>query len=315
MGNCVICGSWSGYFPLCKEHNKEKEEGKIVKCEECKTWHYTNDSCKCTPKPVPVSIRDDFISTTTDFCIICESPSKGKPQCKNCYDLTRDFMDEIDKNSTMRELRNHYYNLLDVVNSMKDLETTQKYCNKLIAIALANNIYNDDSSLIDRAYENVATQIKNKKKLNINPEYKEERKENDEKKAKQHTAKDGHVLKSDPEVRIDDVLYNACILHCYEKLVDEIDEDNVYCDWFIPICNEKGIYIEYFGMTTEAYKKRRLEKEALYKKHNIPLIAIEKDDPKDPHSFESHLKREIRRLAKEEFGFMPEWIDPNVKNK
>lgn len=29
MGNCVICGKSSGYFPLCKEHNKEKEDGKI----------------------------------------------------------------------------------------------------------------------------------------------------------------------------------------------------------------------------------------------------------------------------------------------
>ena len=44
---CVICGKPSGMYPLCAEHLKAKNEGTVVKCEECKTWHYVDKPCKC----------------------------------------------------------------------------------------------------------------------------------------------------------------------------------------------------------------------------------------------------------------------------
>ena len=104
MGNCVICGKPSGYFPLCKEHNKEKEDGKIIKCEECKTWHYTDKPCKCnisdskkiseseTEIVEPVDEFSDiddtdelFISLQPNHCITCGEESEGKFFCKACY--------------------------------------------------------------------------------------------------------------------------------------------------------------------------------------------------------------------------------------
>lgn len=45
--NCVICGKDGySYFPFCYEHLQEKNAGKIVKCEDCGTWHYIDTPCK-----------------------------------------------------------------------------------------------------------------------------------------------------------------------------------------------------------------------------------------------------------------------------
>jgi len=36
---CQICGKKAGYYPLCKECNRLKEEGKISKCIDCGKWN------------------------------------------------------------------------------------------------------------------------------------------------------------------------------------------------------------------------------------------------------------------------------------
>ncbi|MBA7569935.1 hypothetical protein ES708_11677 [subsurface metagenome] len=35
---CQICGAKSGFYPLCKNCNNLKEEGKITKCDDCGIW-------------------------------------------------------------------------------------------------------------------------------------------------------------------------------------------------------------------------------------------------------------------------------------
>ena len=246
--------------------------------------------------------------TNETTCIICGETSNGKPQCKNCYYESRDFMETFDKNNTVRKLRDHYYNLKERIFIIKTLEEAKKQCNRLIAIAmLAENIY-DDTSLIDRVYKDAEMLLKGKQMPTANNAHEEERKENDETKSKVNTAQDGHTVDSDMEVRIDDILYGARILHCYGKSIDEITEMRKKCDWFIPIINEEGIYIEYWGRRTKEYLKDRAEKEELYKKHNIPYIGIEADDPKkDTLTFKSNLIRDLTRLAEERYGFMPKW--------
>ena len=42
---CKVCGSESGKYPLCKECNRKKEIGEIIKCPNCQKWHYANRSC------------------------------------------------------------------------------------------------------------------------------------------------------------------------------------------------------------------------------------------------------------------------------
>lgn len=315
---CRICGKSSGIYPLCPACFKLRDEGKIVKCDKCGEWHYTNKKCKCgvkpsvenAPKDLPDFLKEGYKNdVNADIkCVVCGANSNGKPQCRECYYESLDFMDGLDKNTSVRKTRDYYYNLKERIFIIKSLEEAQKQCNKLIAIAMVAKNYNDDSSLIDKVYTDVETLIKNKQAPLENKQFEEERKEKDEHKSKVNTAQDGHNVDSDMEVRIDDVLYNACILHCYGKSIDEITEKRKKCDWFIPIVNNQGIYIEYWGMKTQKYLEERKEKEELYKKHDIPYIGIEAEEPKaDTQTFKSNLIRDLTKLAEERFGFMPKW--------
>lgn len=303
--NCVICGAPSGMYPLCRHHLQMKAAGEVEKCEQCGAWYEVEEGC-----PNCDIYEDDEIIEETN-CVICGEPANGYPQCKDCYYETRDYIGSLDKNSSVRKMRDYYYNLKERIVIINSLEEAQEQCKKLIAIAIAEENFNDDSSLIDRVYNDVETLLTKKREKDTtaeNPKYAEERQERDESKSKINTAQDGHNLDSDMEVRIDDILYNSYILHCYGKSIDEITEKRKKCDWFIPISNGKGIYIEYWGMDTDKYKKDRQEKEELYNKYNIPYIGIEKDDPKqDTQTFKSNLIRDLTRLAIERFGFMPEW--------
>ena len=39
---CQICGAKSGFYPLCKNCSKLKDEGKVTKCDECSIWKEDN---------------------------------------------------------------------------------------------------------------------------------------------------------------------------------------------------------------------------------------------------------------------------------
>lgn len=311
---CPICGAPTYLVyghprkdGLCYKHGNMANFKQIEQCPDCGKWHETNKPCECK-KPKKIEKVTETNSDNESTCIVCGEPSKGKLQCHNCYSETKNHMNSLDKNSSVRKLRDYYYNLKERIFIIKGIEETKVQCNKLIAIAITEKDINDDSSLMDRVYKDVKSLIESKKPTEVNDKYAEERKEKDESKSRINTTQDGHNVDSDMEVIIDDILYNACILHCYGKSIDEITEKRKKCDWFIPICNGKGIYIEYWGMDTEKYLKDRKEKEELYKKYDIPYISIEKDDPKkDTLTFRSNLLRELKILAERKYGFMPEW--------
>ena len=305
---CAICEKPSGIYPLCPACFKLRDAGKVKKCDKCNIWHYTNKPCGCNA-PQKVEKTETITNVTLSTkCVVCSAESEGKLQCKNCYNETRDFMNGLDKNSSARKLRDYYYNLKERIFIIQDLGEARKQCNKLIAIAIVEEIFNQDTSLTDKVAKDVETLLKGKKPPLENPVFNEERKENDEHKSKVHTSQDGHNVDSDMEVRIDDILYNASILHCYGKSIDEITEKRKKCDWYIPITGSEGIYIEYWGMKTGKYLEDRREKEELYKKHDIPFIGIEADEPKqDTQTFRSNLIRDLTKLSEERFGFMPKW--------
>ena len=322
---CPICGEptsiWYGNArkdKLCRKHAAQLKEGLIimnsngnfidVKSKKVLDKNFSeekisNNNIKTTEIPKN--------NAENSSCVVCGEDSSGKPQCKNCYGETRDFMSNLNKNSTVRQLRDYYYNLKERIYIIESIEETKKNCNKLIAIAIEAMNSHEDRSLIDRVYIDVENLIKQKQKLKkaVTEKFAEEQKEKDENKVKVNTAQDGHNVDSDMEVRIDDVLYTSFIIHAYGVSVDEIIEKRKKCDWFIPIINGKGIYIEYWGMKTPKYLAERKEKEELYQKHNIPYISIEADDPKmDSSTFKSNLKREIIRLANEHYGYVPNWL-------
>ncbi len=42
---CKVCGHESGKYPLCRACNSKKENGEIIKCERCLTWHHVTTPC------------------------------------------------------------------------------------------------------------------------------------------------------------------------------------------------------------------------------------------------------------------------------
>ncbi len=300
FGQCVVCGAKTNGYAFCKACYNSMDYDKRLKILNGETTIEETNNTKSEN------------SVKESQCIVCGKEANGNKQCKNCYEVTKSFIDTLDKNGNVRKFRDYYYNLKERIVIIRDIETAQEQCNKLIAIAITNQNENDDSSLMDRVYSNVESLLKAKQTPTTkSEEIKEKQKESDEKKARINTAKDGHNVDSDMEVRIDDALYNLNILHCYGKNIDEIIEKPKKCDWFIPIVGTddlQGIFIEYWGMDTKDYLKDREEKEELYQKHRLPYISIEKDDPKkDTQTFESNLKKELTKKAIERFGFMPKW--------
>jgi hypothetical protein len=90
-------------------------------------------------------------------------------------------------------------------------------------------------------------------------------------------ALDGHWVRSQAELSIDDFLCYYQIFHCYEKKLNT-DED-VLSDFYIP----KGkVYIEYWGITDNSqYLANKNRKLGIYHREQLNLIEIEYNDIKN----------------------------------
>lgn len=124
--------------------------------------------------------------------------------------------------------------------------------------------------------------------------------------AKKHQAEDGHMLRSPQEVIIDNLLYNARIIHTYEKPL-EYNKDNGYPilpDWFVPVLdNSRGVYIEYYGVTDKkAYNRRRERNQTVYDREEIPVIGIEADEVGNLPQLQKRIIMELNRLSLQHFG-------------
>ena len=307
--SCNLCGGESGKYFLCFKCNKLKDEGKAVKCPECGQWHYSDKECNCkeNAKPKHTTVVKtppiNKVVNTDGVCIVCGSSAPNGHLCRDCYYEMRDFKDSFDKNSKAFDMKDYYFNLRSNIYRMKTFDYIKSNCNKLMAIAnFVSELYRD-SSLTDRAVNDIKDIIETKKPKE-EVKVSEETKEKDSHKEELRRTCDGHYVKSDPEIIIDDILYENRIVHCYEKKVPiDSDEQTVKCDWFIPVTdNRHGIYIEYWGMNNREYLQNKERKRKAYKDHKIPLIEIEKDDPKDRQGLTDRIISEINKLAKEHFN-------------
>ncbi len=309
---CPICGeptsSYMGKYRkdrLCRKHANDLKNGLIK---------ITDINRNVVDNREATAVHGETDIAAQSFCVVCGMRTKnGYKQCADCYQETKEYMGGLDRNSTISEFRQYYFNLKDYIFRMKDFERVKTNCNKLIAIAIADNSSNDDNALLERVYRDVQDLIEKKQKHDIENAPKERDTLRDDKNKEREVhffySTDGHALDSDMEVKIDDILYASEIFHCCHKPVIDITEKSVRSDWFIPIDSiNKGIYIEYNGMDTPKYKKNKEENITLYRQHKLPLIIIEKDEPKnDTQTFTANLIKEIQKLAKEYFGGMPKW--------
>jgi len=85
---------------------------------------------------------------------------------------------------------------------------------------------------------------------------------------------DGHRVRSKAEQIIDNWLYHKGIVHAYERRVPI--EEEVYCDFFIPIGQK--VWIEFWGIDEEKYEKRKKLKKKFYEKYKKNLIELNDKD-------------------------------------
>lgn len=293
---CAICGKASGMYPLCKDCFKLRDDGKIVQCPDCKTWHYTNQPCNCEDEEIDIERQP----LPDKKCIICGENAPQGPFCRDCYYEMLDVKDSFDKNQASYQLRDWYFHLKSNIYRMNNFEYVQSNCIRLMALSVLSKELHNDVSLTNRVVTDIVEIIDKKqaKENKTNTEYSSIKDEHEEEIKR---TLDGHRVESDAEAAIDDILYELRIVHCYGKKVPtDIDEKPIITDWFIPVLNiTKGIYIEYWGMNTKEYLENKDRKIKSYKKHNFPLISIEKDEYKDKQGLTDRLQREINQLAKE----------------
>jgi len=106
---------------------------------------------------------------------------------------------------------------------------------------------------------------------------------------------DGHKVRSKAEQIIDNWLYRSKIVHAYERRVPI--EQELYCDFFIPIGN---VWIEYWGLEEEKYLKRKDLKKELYKKNEKNLIEL---TDKDIENLDDILPLKLRDYFPSNFSF------------
>lgn len=236
-------------------------------------------------------------------CPICGKDTKGKEVCLDCYKEIMQKQDEIDKNLKPYELKDYFYALNNSIYRVKEHKYAIGQIYKLYAIAWILKYLHKDEQLSD-----VVTNY-TKKIINTRKEYREvkitEEKEKNDKSIvaianQKNRTSDGHICKSDAEVKIDDILYQFQICHAYGLKVKEIptiNERTVIADWYIPLQGTDGIYIEYWGMDKQDYQDNKDEKLKLYKKYNVKLLEINKNDIKDIQTLKDNIYQGLVSLG------------------
>lgn len=110
-----------------------------------------------------------------------------------------------------------------------------------------------------------------------------------------YRADDGHYVRSRGELLIDNYLFNAFVVHSYERKLPV--EENLCPDFYIPIPGGGNVCIEYWGMENDPkYNRDKEKKLAVYEKYKAehPLIQL-----RDEHlqNLDDHLPQELRKYG------------------
>lgn len=92
---------------------------------------------------------------------------------------------------------------------------------------------------------------------------------------------DGHRVKSQEEVELDNFLFNNKISHAYEyKVYSKNERRNVYPDFLLNGYGKNGedIYIEHLGWNGKDYKRKNKLKFDLYLSKGLTVICTYKED-------------------------------------
>ncbi len=297
---CQICGKPSGSYPICRDCFALKDKGEVLKCEECGVWHRKNDPCKCS-KPMPTKTAGKAQSLP-GTCIVCgkETRDSDHPLCKVCWQEMCGFKETFDKNMQISDLSDYYYNLKSNIYRIKTFERVQENCLRLFALAEMAFEVRRHSVFKGRVVADIKELIAAKTdKPQPEPTIKTIQKDSAQENLLR--TQDGHRVKSNYEVVVDDMFYTMRLVHEYGRpLALDEGEKSIEADWFIPInSTEEGVYVELWGMNTPEYLANRARKKETYQRNGIPLIEIEGEETRDLTSLKNRIKKELNKWAKE----------------
>lgn len=99
-------------------------------------------------------------------------------------------------------------------------------------------------------------------------------------------ADDGHFVRSNAELLIDNWLHRHRILHEYEK---QIPGELMMCEFYLP---DYDVYLEFWGGMTEDYEERKREKMETYRRKELKVLSV---DDSDIEQLEFKLIRKLRK--------------------
>lgn len=290
---CPICGevtsSYMGHYRkdrLCRKHASDFKNGKLVQCDKCSEWHYTNETCKCRK-----IVFTELPSEGFNECIVCGAETTGYAYCRKCFrKYTEEELLRILNNDTLTPEKG----TPDKIEAIPEIQNDETIDN--ISEIASNNVV-----IID--FDNKAKCIICGKKTdgllfcsNCYHRYKNKellfRITNctnvellDEDYEGRYTCKDGHIVKSKSERDIDNYLFEHGISHAYERELPygATDKEVLHPDFYLPnyMGEGKHIYIEHWGYNENnfQYTKTKKFKMPIYEKLGITLICTyEKTD-------------------------------------
>ena len=263
------------------------------------------------------------------LCIICGSKAKYD-LCYSCFTDKNKIKTELEGSTyTLEDTKDYYNNLKYNIFKLRRMDYAKTACLKLLAIGEVLEQQYRQKGYIEKSKKD-AEDLLLKKKAYL--ESLKNKKEGEvEEQAPQQTddrsilvqeeqlgtdeiidyrrvypmtyrCKDGHYVRSKAERIIDDSLFEAQILHVYEKrVVNEDNEEEYYPDFYLPFegktfGKEKGIYIEFFGLEdNDKYMKTELKKLAYYKSKGFDVIEVR---DKNISCIDEYLEDEIRKINK-----------------
>lgn len=279
---CVICGKPSGMYPLCKLHLQMKNDGKVIKCEDCGTWHLTNAPCVCKKSVTYTELPTEGFET----CVSCGAKTNGYAFCRKCFKkYSNDEMLDILNNQSNYDKRAKSFIVVDYddigeeENDEASIDSVDNETNDELTCIICGKPSNGKHFCRSCYYKYkdkiLYLQIKKCAEfVKLEAEYQSELK-----------CDDGHMVKSPYEKIIDNWLYSEGIKHAYEREIDINENRNITPDFFIPeYKGTKNIYVEFWGYGQEniKYQKSKEYKMALYpelvKRDNIAVVYLNKKE-------------------------------------
>lgn len=276
---CKICGKRSIFSLKCRYCKEVKVEEKVV------------------TKPL------------LGKCMFCEKSAKYS-LCGKCYREKLMVKSELESSFVDYEKTKEYYNNLKYnIIKVPDIDSAINGCIKLVVIGeILEKKFKEKRAFIKSKFD-VSDILKKKRECLANNKELDEVVEVEDNEWKDFRkvypmnirCKDGHYVRSKAEKLIDDYLFDNQIMHIYEKrIINEGNNETYYPDFYLPyLINNKGVYIEYFGLEdNEKYIKKEKKKLNYYSSKGYDVIEVREANISSIDDFLEDKIREVKKKYK-----------------